>query len=71
MENRCYMLGEDEFFETFEDRVFYFIFGEKEIKTGFLESLNPNQKYKEVTEKELRREINIRLQYFTRDKLAQ
>jgi hypothetical protein len=65
------MLGEAEFFETFEDRFFYFIFGEKEIKTGFLESLNLNKRYKEVTEKELRREINIRLRYFTRDKLAQ
>jgi hypothetical protein len=64
MENKYYMLGEDRFFETFGDGFFYFIFGEKRIKTGFLESMGSY--ITELDKVQYEKEIDYRLKYFVR-----
>lgn len=64
MENKYYMLGEDNFYETFGDGFFYFIFGEKKIKTGLLDTLKSYGT--ELDEAQYRKEIDLRLRYFIR-----
>jgi hypothetical protein len=63
-QNKYYMVGEDNFYETFGDGFFYFLFGEKRVKTGFLDTL---ENYGvELDEVQYKKEIDYRLKYFIR-----
>lgn len=70
MENSYFQVGEDKFYERIGEQWFYFIFAEKRIKTGFLESLEINEPFEPLLESIFRKEVDLRLKYFCK-KFAQ
>lgn len=70
MENKYYQEGEDTFYERDGERWFFYFFGEKGIKTGFLDTLEITESFEELNNYQFRKEIGLRLKYFTR-KVAQ